>query len=177
VFCIHLVLRRCYSLFASSPSCLTVKGINCAGPSNHCLWHSSSHFSSLPLYLVQPHGSAMRYLPIQLKHCLGVLKSEYQDWVKPGKNTTEKILSLCGKCLQWTCLWSMVKCNGKVVPVHAMKAYGGRRGIAPLILNLSVDGGEWLSSHLGQFTTRKELRYPLNRRLGGPWSQSGHSGA
>jgi len=68
----------------------------------------------------------------------------------------------------------VVKGNG--VPVYAMKAYRGRRGIAPLILNLSVDGGKWLSSHLGHFTPRKEPWYPLNRRLGGPWSWSGHSG-
>jgi hypothetical protein len=49
----------------------------------------------------------------------------------------------------------VVKDNGKVVPVHAMQAYRGRRGIAPLILNLSVDGVEWLSSHLGYFTPRE----------------------
>ena len=34
----------------------------------------------------------------------------------------------------------------KVVPVHAMKAYGGSRGIAPLILNLDTRR-EWFSSH------------------------------
>jgi hypothetical protein len=28
--------------------------------------------------------------------------------------------------------------KGKVVPVHTMKAYRGRRGIGPLILNLST---------------------------------------
>jgi len=70
----------------------------------------------------------------------------------------------------------VVKGNGKVVPFHAMKAYRGRRGIAPLIFNLSLDGGERLTSHLGHFTPRKEARYPLNRRLGGPWSWSGHFG-
>jgi hypothetical protein len=28
--------------------------------------------------------------------------------------------------------------NGKVVPVHEMKAYGGGRGMVPLILNLGT---------------------------------------
>jgi hypothetical protein len=46
-----------------------------------------------------------------------------------------------------------------------MKTYRGRRGITPLILNLSLDGSEWLTSHLGHFTPRKEPQYPLNRRL------------
>ena len=31
--------------------------------------------------------------------------------------------------------------KGKDFPGHAMKAYTGSRGIAPLILNLSIDGG------------------------------------
>jgi len=70
----------------------------------------------------------------------------------------------------------VVEGNGKVVPVHAMKAYRGRRGIALLILNLLLDGDEWLTSHLGHFTPRKEPQYPLNIRLGGTWSRSGHSG-
>ena len=70
----------------------------------------------------------------------------------------------------------MVTGNGKVVPVHAMKAYRERRDIAPLILKLSLDGDEWLPSHLGHFTPRKEPRYPLNGRPGGLWSQSEHSG-
>jgi hypothetical protein len=32
------------------------------------------------------------------------------------------------------------KLKGKVVPLHAMKSYSGRRGIAPFILNL---GSRW----------------------------------
>jgi hypothetical protein len=28
--------------------------------------------------------------------------------------------------------------NGKIVPVHAMKAYRGSRGIAPFILGLGI---------------------------------------
>jgi len=53
-----------------------------------------------------------------------------------------------------------------------MKKYRGRRGIAPLILNLS---SRWRSvlSHPGSFTPGEKHMFPLNRRLGGPQSQSG----
>jgi hypothetical protein len=37
----------------------------------------------------------------------------------------------------------LVRGKGKVDPVHAMKAYRGSRGIALLVPNLTVDGGEW----------------------------------
>jgi len=33
------------------------------------------------------------------------------------------------------------KVKGEVVPVHTMKAFGGSRGIAPLILNLNARRG------------------------------------
>jgi hypothetical protein len=33
--------------------------------------------------------------------------------------------------------------KGKVVRVHAMKAYMACRGIAPVILTSASDGGEW----------------------------------
>ena len=52
----------------------------------------------------------------------------------------------------------------------------GNRDAAPLILNLAVDGGEWSTSGTARFTLAKERRYPLNRQLGGPQRQSGHSG-
>jgi hypothetical protein len=58
----------------------------------------------------------------------------------------------------------------KVVLVHAMKAYRGSRGIAPLILN---PAGEWSISRPGRFTPGKEPLYPFNRRLRGPQSRSG----
>jgi hypothetical protein len=50
------------------------------------------------------------------------------------------------------------KKNG--VPVKAMKAYRGRKGIAPLILNFGTTG-KW------------EPRYPLYRRMGRLQSRSG----
>ena len=45
----------------------------------------------------------------------------------------------------------------KVVPVHAMKTYGGSRGIAPLILNLDTRR-EWFSSRPGHFTNTRTQR-------------------
>jgi len=35
------------------------------------------------------------------------------------------------------------KSEGKVVPIHAMKANGGRRGMVPLILNLGARWRQW----------------------------------
>jgi hypothetical protein len=54
-----------------------------------------------------------------------------------------------------------------------MKPYKGRRSKAPLILSLSIDGGEWSVSRPGRFTTGNEPLYPWDKRLGGPQRQSG----
>ena len=62
--------------------------------------------------------------------------------------------------LQYT---SQCQVEGKVFSVHAAKAYRGSRGIAPLGTRRSRS-----------FYPRKEARFPLNRRLGGPQSRSGH---
>ena len=57
--------------------------------------------------------------------------------------------------------------NGKdkAVPVHAMRAYKGSRGIAPLVLTSTLDGGERSISHSDSFTLGKERRYQFNRRF------------
>jgi len=49
-------------------------------------------------------------------------------------------------------------CKGKskAVPVHAKKAYRGRPGIAPHILNVGAVRGEWSTSRHGFFTREKE---------------------
>jgi hypothetical protein len=60
--------------------------------------------------------------------------------------------------------------------VHAMKEYRESRGIAPLILTLALEGGEWSASRPGRFTHATGAGYPLNRRLGGPQSRFGHFG-
>jgi hypothetical protein len=54
-----------------------------------------------------------------------------------------------------------------------MKTYGVIRGILPLNLNLALDGGQRLTSRRDRFTSRKEPRNPLNRRLYGPENRSG----
>jgi hypothetical protein len=58
-----------------------------------------------------------------------------------------------------------------------MKAYWESGGIAPQILNLGTNGGEWSASRSSHFTPKgKDPWNPLDRRLGGPQSWSGHSG-
>ena len=54
-----------------------------------------------------------------------------------------------------------------------MKACRDSRGVAPLILTLVLDGGDWSSSRLGRFIPGKELGYLLNMKMGGPQSRSG----
>jgi len=46
---------------------------------------------------------------------------------------------------------SIKKC--KVVLVHIMQAYGRSQGIAPLIITLTLDVGEWWTSHISYFMT------------------------
>jgi len=46
-----------------------------------------------------------------------------------------------------------------------------------MFLTLAIDGCEWSSSHTGHFSPgERALQYPLDRRLGGLQSQSGHGG-
>jgi hypothetical protein len=49
-----------------------------------------------------------------------------------------------------------------------MKTYSGSRGIAPLLTS-ALDGRKWSTSRPGRFTPP---RYPLNRKLDWPHSQS-----
>jgi hypothetical protein len=63
----------------------------------------------------------------------------------------------------------------KPVPVHAMKAYTGSRGIAPVILKLGTRY-EWFSYRPGQFAPGNEPQYPMNKRTGGHHSRSGRFG-
>jgi hypothetical protein len=61
------------------------------------------------------------------------------------------------------------KGKGKVIPVHAMKAYRVVE-IELHSLTSSLDRGEWSASHPGHFTPRERPGYPLNRKLG--WCHS-----
>jgi hypothetical protein len=58
-----------------------------------------------------------------------------------------------------------------------MRAYWGNRGIPPCILDFSTRW-RWLVSFMPEplHPQGKSPWYPLDRRLGGPQSQSGHSG-
>jgi hypothetical protein len=93
-----------------------------------------------------------------------------------------------GKILNWGALklgfHYIVLPKGKVVPVlffltehHTMKAYWGRWGTAPCILELGT-WWRWLISFTPWPLYPQEKRpcYLLNRRLGGTQSWSGHGG-
>jgi hypothetical protein len=54
-------------------------------------------------------------------------------------------------------------------------AWGGRGGILLLIHDLGIRWGEWSASRPDRaIPLGKDARYPLDRRLGGPKSLSGH---
>jgi hypothetical protein len=65
--------------------------------------------------------------------------------------------------------------KGKGVPLHAMKAPGGRGGKAPTHSQprhrMGVSGQRHALAAL--YPREKDPRYPLDRRLGGPQSRSG----
>jgi len=65
------------------------------------------------------------------------------------------------------------KYNGKIVPVHAMNAYQGRRGRAPPFLTSEFDWGEWLLDTPVALPMWKGIQYLLNRRVSGPQSHPG----
>jgi hypothetical protein len=68
------------------------------------------------------------------------------------------------------------KGKGKVFPVHAVKAYRGSGGIAPPILNLRTNGGQWWSLCLVSLAAGKSTKYLFNRKLDGPQSWFGRFG-
>jgi hypothetical protein len=57
-----------------------------------------------------------------------------------------------------------------------MKTYGAVDVQIQIFLTSALVGGEWSASRLGRFTPEKKLRYPLNRRLGGPQRRSERRG-
>jgi hypothetical protein len=60
---------------------------------------------------------------------------------------------------------------------HTIKTYWRRGGIAPRILDLGTNGGEWSALRLCRFTLRERTPwYPLDRRLGVPQSRPGRGG-
>jgi hypothetical protein len=55
-----------------------------------------------------------------------------------------------------------------LVSVHAMKAHGGSRCTAPVILNLDTRMRKWSNSRPGRYIPCKELRHPFKMNLVGP---------
>jgi len=54
----------------------------------------------------------------------------------------------------------MLKDKGKIVPVHAMKAYRRCTNTDPLLLTLAMNGGEQATSHPNCFTPIMNLIIP-----------------
>jgi hypothetical protein len=75
-------------------------------------------------------------------------------------------------------IFSNVKVKkGKYVPVkhNAIKMYGIWRYSSPF-LTLALDDGEWSASCPGCFNSGEKPPYPLDSKLSGPQSWSGHCG-
>jgi len=80
----------------------------------------------------------------------------------------------------WVCLWRMEwlkqKQKREVVPLPPCRRQGGEKYSSYSFLTSALDGGEWSASRPGRaLPLGKDLRYPLDRRLGGPQSWSGHT--
>jgi len=76
-----------------------------------------------------------------------------------------------------TCLEELSKSKRKAVPLRHAGAKGEKRYSSYSFLTSALDGGEWSASRPGRaLTPGKDPQYPLDRRLGGPQSQSGHRG-
>jgi hypothetical protein len=57
------------------------------------------------------------------------------------------------------------KATGKIVPVHAIKVYGGVKLWLYSLLTSAIKRGEWSASHLGRFTPEESA--PGTHRIGG----------
>jgi hypothetical protein len=57
-----------------------------------------------------------------------------------------------------------------------MKTYGGVESVAPFTFISELDGGEWTPPCPDLLTSEEGAPCPLNRRLDGPQSLSGHLG-
>ena len=66
--------------------------------------------------------------------------------------------------------------KSKVFCVHVMKAYRGLEVWLQPFLISTLDGGEWLISCPGPFTSRTGSLYFLSRKLGRPQSHFGRFG-
>ena len=62
--------------------------------------------------------------------------------------------------------------DSEFIPVYTVKSYKGVEVQFHSFLTAALDGGEWSDSRRGCFTTERESRYAMNRKLCGLWSQS-----
>jgi hypothetical protein len=70
-----------------------------------------------------------------------------------------------------------IKVESKAVSLYHSGAKGDRRYSSYLFLTSALDGDEWSASHSSRALPRgKDSTHPLDRRLGGPQSWSGHRG-
>jgi hypothetical protein len=63
----------------------------------------------------------------------------------------------------------------KVISAYSMQV-GGAEVQVHSFLASALRGNKWSTACPSPFTLRKNSRYPLNKREGGPYSQSGHFG-
>jgi hypothetical protein len=79
-------------------------------------------------------------------------------------------LYICLQKVMWSCPCALTE-------HHTMKAYWGCGGITPHILELKTRW-KWVVSSTPRplYPQVKRFWYPMDRRVGGPQSQSGHSG-
>ena len=72
-----------------------------------------------------------------------------------------------------TCTTALLR-KGKAHPLTGHEGPEGKeRYSSTLSLTSALDVGGWSTPRPGRFTTAKETRYPLYRRLGGPQERSG----
>jgi hypothetical protein len=111
------------------------------------------------------------------RRCLQTLFIENAKWFDCLRSFVALVITIQRNSL-WNAVTVMnevkVKSSLCLTKHHAMKAYWGSGGIAPLILHLGTRG-RWVVSFtpLPLHPRRKNLRYPLHRRVGGPQSRSG----
>jgi len=79
-----------------------------------------------------------------------------QMWVVDSNGSVYRYIVCC-----WEHFAGRIK-GKKIEPGHTMKAYGQNRGIAPLMLSLAINGGDWLTAYTNCCVAGKESQYPLN---------------
>jgi hypothetical protein len=77
--------------------------------------------------------------------------------------------------MQFSKVYHIMSRKSKVFSFYSMKV-GGAELQVQSFLATALRGDKWSTSCPSQFTLRKNPQYPLNKKVGGPYSWSGHSG-